>query len=393
MTHEADRVPLQEVRDLLRLGEALPFRVLDRYERLLLNAGLRLIDEAQFESLIERGGWAERTQVEAERASRAKVAGRAAGVPSAVLKMSLFDGWERLLWQFDKLSRALARSEAQGSAVPTFWQGLKQLIDTDPDVALFFCMRQGEHRFALYAQHHAIHCAVVTLLAARQLGWPHERQDSIGCAALTMNLAMLELQAQMAEQGDPPTARQRERIRAHPDDAVTLLRRAGIAEAEWLTTVQQHHEHADGGGYPLGLTQVTDAAQLLRTADVYMAKVSARALRPPLAPVVAMRQLFQKQPGDPLATAMIKALGVHPPGALVQLQSGEVAIVIRRPTSGTHPMVATLSDVKGQPVITTHRRDTAEPGFGIQGPLADTKPYMRVLPDRVYGWIPAGQGS
>jgi hypothetical protein len=192
----------------------------------------------------------------------------------------------------------------------------------------------------------------------------------------------------MAEQGEPPSARQRERIHAHPAGAVALLRQAGITDEEWLSTVMQHHEHPNGEGYPLGLTEVTDAAQLLRAADVYMAKVSARAMRAPLAPVVAMRQLFQQQPGDPLAMALIKALGVHPPGALVQLQSGEAAIVIRRPTSGTHPLVATLSDAKGQPVVATHRRNTAEAGFGIRGPLADTKPYLRVLPDRVYGWIP-----
>jgi HD-GYP domain-containing protein (c-di-GMP phosphodiesterase class II) len=299
----------------------------------------------------------------------------------------LFDRWERLLWQFDKLSRALARSEAPGSAVPTFWLSLKQLIDVDPDVALFFCLRQDEHRYALYAQHHAIHCAVVTLLATRLLGWPAQRQDAMGCAALTMNLAMLELQAQMAEQSDPPTTRQRERIRAHPEGAVALLRQAGITDTEWLTTVLQHHEQPQGGGYPQGLTQVTDAAQLLRVADVYMAKVSPRALRAPLTPVMAMRQLFQQQPGDPLAMALIKALGIHPPGALVQLQSGEAAVVIRRPSSGTHPFVATLSDTKGRPVADTHRRDTAAAGFGIQGPLADTKAFARVLPDRVYGWI------
>jgi HD-GYP domain-containing protein (c-di-GMP phosphodiesterase class II) len=388
LTHEANRVPLEEVRDLLQLGKALPFRVFDRFGRLLLNAGLRLIDEAQFDALIDRGAWAEKVPVEAERAQRAKAGGAAPAVAPAVLKVSLFDGWERLLWRFDKLSRTLARSEARGSDVPLFWQSLKQLVDTDPDVALFVCLRQGEHRFALYAQHHAIHCAVVTLLATRLLGWPPQRQDSMGCAALTMNLHILELQAQMAEQSEPPSGRQRERIRAHPAGAVALLRQAGITDEEWLSTVMQHHEHPNGEGYPLGLTEVTDAAQLLRAADVYMAKVSARAGRAPLAPVVAMRQLFQQQPGDPLAMALVKALGVHPPGALVQLQSGEAAIVIRRPTSGTHPLAATLSDVKGQPVIATHRRDTAEAGFGIQGPLADTKPYLRVLPDRVYGWIP-----
>jgi HD-GYP domain-containing protein (c-di-GMP phosphodiesterase class II) len=388
MTDDIDRVPLQAVRDLLRLGECLPFSVLDTHERLLLNAGQRLVDEAQFEALIDRGAWAERALVEAERAARALAALDTAGVASAVLVPSLFDRWERLLWQFDKISRGLARSQLPASVLPTFWKSLQQLVDVDPDVALFFCLRQDDRRFALYAQHHAIHCAVVTLLATRLLAWPAARQDALGCAALTMNLSMLELQAQMAEQSDPPTKRQIERIRAHPEGAVALLKQAGVTDAEWLTTVLQHHEQPKGGGYPQGLIEVSEAAQLLRAADVYMAKVSPRALRAPLAPVAAMRQLFQQNPTDPLALALIKALGIHPPGALVTLQSGEVAVVIRRPASGTHPVVATLSDKQGRPVADTHRRDTAEAGLGIQGPLADAKPFPRVLPDRVYGWIP-----
>jgi HD-GYP domain-containing protein (c-di-GMP phosphodiesterase class II) len=388
MTADIDRVPLQAVRDLLRLGERLPFSVLDVHERLLLNAGQRLADEAQFEALIDRGAWAQRSLVEAERAARALAAGVPAAVEAAVLLPSLFDRWERLLWQFDKLSRGLARGQLPASVVPTFWHGLQQLVDVDPDVALFFCLRQDDRRFALYAQHHAIHCAVVTLLAARLLAWSPARLDALGCAALTMNLGMLELQAQMAEQSDPPTKRQMDSIRAHPEAAVTLLREAGAQDAEWLTTVLQHHEQPKGGGYPHNLTEVTDAAQLLRAADVYMAKVSPRALRAPLAPVVAMRQLFQHDPRDPLGMALVKALGVHPPGALVTLQSGEVAVVTRRAASGTHPIVATLSDKQGRPVADTHRRDTAEAGLAIQGPLADAKPFPRVLPDRVYGWIP-----
>jgi HD-GYP domain-containing protein (c-di-GMP phosphodiesterase class II) len=387
MTDDIDRIPLRAARDLLRLGERLPFSVFDAQERLLLNAGQRLVDEAQFEALIDRGAWAERALVEAERAALALAAGGAAVIGPAVLVPSLFDRWERLLWQFDKISRGLARSQLPGSVVPAFWKQLQQLVDVDPDVALFFCLRQDDRRFALYAQHHAIHCAVVTLLATRLLGWPAARQDAMACAALTMNLAMLDLQALMAEQIDPPSTRQRERIRAHPEGAVALLKAAGITDPEWLTTVLQHHEQPKGGGYPQGLIEVSEGAQLLRSADVYMAKVSPRALRAPLAPVVAMRQLFQSHPGDPLALALVKAVGVHPPGALVTLQSGEVAVVIRRAASGTHPLVATLSDRQGRPVADTHRRDTAEAGCAIQGPLTDAKPYARVLPDRVYGWI------
>src|SRR5205085_2147393 len=70
MTVTSDRIPLPQVRDLLRIGHPLPFRVLDSQGRLLLNEGHMLADEAQFEALVERGAWAERALVEAVRAAR-----------------------------------------------------------------------------------------------------------------------------------------------------------------------------------------------------------------------------------------------------------------------------------------------------------------------------------
>ena len=383
MSMTSDRIPLPQVRDLLRIGEALPFRVLDSQARLLLNEGHVLADEAQFDALVERGAWAERSLVEA-----ARVAQAAATRTKAVAPVSLFDRWERLLWEVDKLTRALARRQVSGSAVPPFLAALQVLVDMDPDVALFLCVRQDDRRFALYALTHAIHCAVITLLTGRQLGWPEPKLNSLGCAALTMNLVTFELQATMAEQDTPPTARQLDQIRAHPEGSATLLRAAGVDDADWLTAVAEHHEQPGGGGYPHGLTEVGELAQVLRAADVFMAKISARLKRPPMAPQMATRQLFQQRSGDPLAMAMIKTVGIHPPGSLLQLCSGEVGVAIRRPTKGTHPLVATLSDRSGRPLGETHRRDTSQAEFAVQGPLQDAKAFARVLPERVYGWIP-----
>jgi HD-GYP domain-containing protein (c-di-GMP phosphodiesterase class II) len=384
MTNQSDRVALASVRDLLQIGHPLPFRVLDTQERLLLNEGNVLADEAQFEALVERGAWAERSLVDAERAAQA-ASGRA---KAAAPPPSLFDQWERLLWDFDKLTRSLTRREVKGTAVSTFFASLRGLVDRDPDVALFLCLRQDDRRFALYALTHSIHCAVVTLLAGRQLAWTESRIASMGCAALTMNLAMLDLQATMAEQDTPPTARQLDQIRAHPESAVKLLGAAGVDDEDWLLAVAQHHEQVGGGGYPKGLTEMAEAAQLLRAADVYMAKISPRAKRPPMVPQQAMRELFQKRPGDPLAMAMIRTLGAHPPGSLLQLKSGEIAVAIRRPATGTQPLVATLSDAAGRPSLQTHRRDTAEAEFAVQTPLAGHKAFPRVLPERVYGLMP-----
>jgi HD-GYP domain-containing protein (c-di-GMP phosphodiesterase class II) len=384
-TDASNRVPLAEVRDLIKVGEPLPFRVLDAQERLLLNAGQKLADEAQFAGLIERGAWAERHLVEAERVARA-TAGAAGRAPQSV---SLFDRWERLLWQFDKLSRALVRRQAKGEAVPALFTTLCELVDVDADVALFLCVRQDDRRFALYPLTHALHCAVLVLLTARYLGWPPARVAALGCSALTMNLAILELQATMAEQEDPPTPRQLKEIRAHPQASVKLLQDAGVVDASWLTAIDEHHEQAGGGGYPHNLTEVCEPAQLLRAADVLMAKISPRARRPAMAPQAAVRQLFQQRPGDPLAMALIRTLGVYPPGSLLKLRSGEVAVAIRRPAAGTHPLVATLSDTSGRPSAQTHRRDSAQPEFHVEGPLVDAPGFARVLPERVYGIVGA----
>lgn len=384
MKVSSDRVPVGEVRDLLHIGSALPFRVLDAQMRLLLNEGQVIQDEAQFDALIERGAWAERACVDAERKARA-----AAASPPVVVQLSLFDRWERLLWQFDKLARGLVRRELPGANLPPFYDALHALVDRDSDIALFLCTRQEDHRFALYPLRHSIHCAVLATLTARQLGWDEARVSALGCAALTMNLGILELQATMAEQDEPPTKRQLDQIRAHPDGAVSLLRSVGIVDEDWLTIVADHHEHSGGGGYPRGKGEVHSSAHVLRGIDVYMAKISPRAKRPGITPQLAVRQLFQQNPGDPLSMAVIKTLGVHPPGSLVKLRSGEIAVAIRRPAAGTHPLVATLSDRNGRPSGETHRRNTAEPDYDVEAPLASSKEFARVMPERVYGLVSA----
>jgi HD-GYP domain-containing protein (c-di-GMP phosphodiesterase class II) len=378
----SDRVPLADVRDLLHIGSPLPFRVLDAQERLLLNEGQVIQDDAQFEALIDRGAWAERAMVEAERKARA-----ATEPAPVVVPLSLFDRWDRLSRQYDKLARGLARKEMPGSSLPPFLETLRALVDQDADIALFLCTRQEGQRFALYPLRHSIHCAVLATLTARQLGWDEGRIDALGCAALSMNLGILDLQATMAEQEDPPTKKQLDQIRAHPDAAVTLLRSTGIVDEDWLTIVADHHEQSGGGGYPRGKGEVHASAHVLRAIDVYMAKISPRAKRPGIVPQLAVRQLFQQNPADPLSMAVIKTLGVHPPGSLVKLRSGEIAVSIRRPSTGTHPLVATLSDRNGKPTGDTHRRNTAEPEFGIEAPLASSKEFARITPERVYGLV------
>jgi len=383
---EDQRVPLAAVRDLVAVGVALPFRVLDTHARLLLSQGQFVSSETQLEALLERGAWVEYAEVQKIRAARD--AGAAGPVMSTAQRQStLFDRWEQRVWELDALLRKTGGPATLDTELRDIASTVVAMVDRDPDVALFMTVRHEDRRFALYALTHGLHAATLAVLTGRTLGWAEDRVQCVARAALTMNVSMLELQATMAEQSDPPTRRQMDLIRSHPERSAQMLRDSGVTDADWLNAVLDHHEHAGGGGYPRGVEEVSELGRVLRAADVFAAKITPRALRAALSPQQAARDLFQQEGGGPVAAALIKSVGVHPPGELVQLRSGEVAIVTRRAAKGPAPMVASLSNRSGQPVTATVARDTAQPEFAITGPCVDRTRFTRVPPERVYGLI------
>jgi hypothetical protein len=178
-----------------------------------------------------------------------------------------------------------------------------------------------------------------------------------------------------------------DQIRGHTQRSVEALQASGVTDPEWLAAVADHHEQPGGGGYPRGVAEVPEMARVLRVADVFMAKISPRALRAPLLPQVAARQLYQSEQGGPLAAALIKALGVYPPGDFVRLRNGEAAIVVQRTASGNAPVVAVVADAQGRAVPGAPRRDTAQPDCAISGPLGDRGLLPRFYPEQIYGLL------
>lgn len=369
-----ERVPIDQLRDLIPPGAVLPFRLLDAQGRLLLREGQVVASALEFEQLHERGAWAERPRVEAV---------RAANPAPAAAPPTLFHRWEQLVWDLDATLQRLAGQLATPHEIVDLWRRAQVLLDRDPDVALFIAVRQDDRRFGLYALTHALHTASIAALAARQLGWDDTRVQSLACAALTMNVAIVRLQAQLAEQRDPPNLRQREAIARHPLDGAQLLRASGVADDEWLAAVEQHHEQPSGGGYPRKVAAPCEAAQLLRLADMLMAKLTPRAHRPAMAPRLATRDVFLADPGKRLSTAIVRVLGAYPPGSVVQLKTGETGVVTRRAAEGRGPWVRVLAGGSvGRTVDTSAAADAIMQGVPMPAGVA------RIHPDQVYGLVP-----
>ena len=369
---------LRLVQSQVCLGAPLPWGVRDEAGVLLLARGQVVVDEDQLQALLRRGACVDLREVRA--------AARAAQSQEA-RPANLFDQWEKMLWRLDRLLKSLA-DHGFPARIDEFAASLVALIERDPDIGIFLSVRKDRPRMMLYGLTHSLHTALLCCLMARRLGWSAARTQSLVKAALTMNVAMLDLQGRLAAQGVPAMPPQLEMVAQHPQQAVELLEAAGIDDAEWLQAVAEHHERPGGGGYPSARADPCEAARALRLADVFMARITPRSSRPAISTQDAARELFKDDAGGPLAMALIKELGIYPPGDFVQLKSGERAVVVRRGDSASTPIAASITDRSGMPVVHTTRRDTACQEFAIVAALPDKSLAARLLPERLYG-LPA----
>jgi hypothetical protein len=142
--------------------------------------------------------------------------------------VSLFAQWEQVLWQLDRVLRSVQGEPGFGARVDELVQRIEALTLRDPDIAIYLTVRRDPERLTIYAPAHSVRCAMVALLMARRLGWDDARTHTLMKAALTLNIAMLDLQGRMAAQGVPATPPQMDLIRVHPAQGVEMLKAAGV---------------------------------------------------------------------------------------------------------------------------------------------------------------------
>lgn len=369
---------LSSVKNRIVLGAPLPFSVRDNQRMLLLARGQIIHDDDQLQELFSRGALVEADELaEAVQPTRRESpAQRVARLPAE---------WDR---GTDDVRQALTAPLPQmAGAIHGATDLLLSLIDAAPDVALSQVVRQPVNGVAHYGVSHSLHAATACQAAARHLGWSAAEQRRAFQAALTMNLAMVDLQARLATQVSPLTAKQREAIHEHPTRGAEMLAQAGITDTDWLDAVANHHEVADGSGYPSGAMNVSELAELLRFADIYTALLSSRANRPAMSAQQAGRELFQMAADSKLAAALIKSFGIFPPGSIVKLASGELGVVARNGEKAYHPLVATLTNAQGEPRMTPLLRDTARDEHAVVALLSAQSMPMRLSDERIASLI------
>lgn len=345
--------------DQLGLGEALPWDVLDVGGTLLLSKGYVVRNESQLEELLLRGMYVDAAEFRAQQKSVPRAA-----VYDPMYTMEAVQA--RLAW----LLEAKPRDGSFVDEVKALAQQVDIFTERSADLALA-AMQLLEHRN--YPIAHSFHVAVLAELLARRANWSPEKRMSLKCAALTMNIGMIELQLSLRNQRETLNADQRKSIGAHPAEGAKLLIQCKVQDDEWLRAVLEHHEMPDGTGYPRKVKAPSDLALVIGAADIFSAKLSPRAYRKPVIGSEATRIMFTKLGQDaanPWPAMLVKEVGIYPPGTLVKLVNGEVGVVFKRGESAKSPAVMCLINAKGMPFLQPVQRATdSEPGLAIASVL------------------------
>jgi HD domain len=366
--------------DDLKLNHALPWDVYDAAGKLLLCRGYVVTKDSQLDSIIERGMFVE------EAVFAAATQPQAANNEPSPQKFNPFWLWDDI---HSKLSCCLKNVKEETEfqdQIENYATLVQFLSDKDADVGISVMMLNDPKKSPIS---HMMHVAIVVELVSKRLEWPINKRKAAICAALTMNISMLELQTRLLIQRTPLSEEQLHDIKSHPKRSHDVLKAIGVNNEEWLAAVRDHHENKSGTGYPREIKDAGEMAELLHIADVFCAKITPRAHRPAMAPNQAARELFMESGEsnkNPLPLMLIKEIGIFPPGAFVTLANKEMAIVVRRGTSANTPIVFSLIDPTGAPYGGPVKRDTGKKEFAITGVVPKEKITVRINHSKIWGY-------
>ena len=347
----------------IQVGDALPFTVFDRTGKALLVKGNVIDSDLMLVRLQERG------MVEDSVGALRQDPGRADEPRPRVMEerqtVRLRDAQDELTL----IHRDLQAGTAQDATarVSALAAQLRDAYEQDPDQAMGLLQLEAtDHRLS----RRLMHAAVLTQVLALPSGLPADHRLSLMCAALTFDVALAPMSEQLAAQTTPLSEAQWRAIQSHTLESVELLQRCGVNDPIWLEAVRDHHERVDGTGYPRGLRgdTVSIEARILGIVDIYSAMIRPRAYRDAQPSRVALRDIFLERGqriDERLAMMFIKELGVYPPGTMVKLANGEIAVAVRRTTDGAHPQLRCVIGRDGTPLAYPQIRDSRNPETAI----------------------------
>ncbi|MCC7516114.1 MAG: DUF3391 domain-containing protein [Pseudomonadales bacterium] len=211
-----------------------------------------------------------------------------------------------------------------------------QVVDSvvrNPDAFSWLSRIRDKDEFT-YSQ--VVRSAVWAGVFGRHIGLDKKDMNMLVSACLLKDVGKVKLPKQILQLTEAErTDEQNAEYRKFVEYSVETLRATQGVPADIIHIVRNHCERFDGSGYPQGLIgdKIPFLAKVAAIVTVYDEVTNPRNSKYPLAPSKAMARLYDMRNiefQEELVVQFIQALGIYPTGTLVELNTGEVAVVVEQ---------------------------------------------------------------
>jgi len=274
-----------------------------------------------------------------------------------------YRSYQDLATELDRVMRqARIFGEANVRSIRPFIKSCAESIVRNSS-AMIWLSHMQEHDSTTAA--HGARVAMLSMVVGRHLGLPRQQMETLGLCGLLHDVGKTRLDpALLQKKGDLPPEELRER-RLHTAYGRDRLLHDPLLPQVVIETAFSHHERIDGAGYPSGIAAETLSYQtrLVSIVDCYDALTQDESMTSGEALKIIYKERGQ-QFDRSLVVQFIEAMGLYPPGSLVEMNTGEVGIVLSTdPAARLQPKIALVLDHAKKPMqqyvvnLQTIRRD------------------------------------
>lgn len=179
---------------------------------------------------------------------------------------------------------------------------------------------------------HSLNVAILAMMMAKEMGFSPEIAREVCVGALLHDIGLNDIPDRIVKRAPAEASKAERNFRAtHVELGIAIGKKVGLS-AQALAILAQHHEFADGSGYPRGLKQdeMTPGARLVSLVNYYDNLCNPTDISKALTPHEALSYMFAHcRPKFEIRALqlLIRSLGVHPPGSIVQLSTAAFAVV------------------------------------------------------------------
>jgi len=256
--------------------------------------------------------------------------------------------------------------------LPAALQAVEGLADAVTENRTALVALTAMRNYDNYTFTHMVNVSILTMGQARALGIDGRLLRELGLSALMHDIGKVRTPKEILNKPDKLTDEEFVIMRRHVVDGAEILRRTPEMPILAPVVAFEHHLRIDGSGYPFGITRgnLNVATMICGIADVYDAMRSQRAYQQAF-PTDRILAVLKKNDGAQfdanLVRRFVQLLGIYPPGNLVKLSSGEIAVVTQVHAPDPHrPRVRVIIDNTGTRLDLPYERNLWEFRAGEQ---------------------------